>query len=253
MQVERQFHRRPCFNERPAYSVDSSFFGAHPDIETLEEPPSYFTALGYLESEERDPDPRAAGMAARAVYYRSVEEHRAKRQAGIVIDKMPLDSANAPLQAKLFSGRRYIFSIRDPRDVVLSCFKTNFLPNYAMENFRTFAGACKLYDFALSRWFAHFSLYDARVCYVRYERLVTDFESEVRRVLRFLGAEWDATVLAFAATAQKRHTTKPSYEKVRKGLTLGVQSSRRNYRFLFDGGDAKALARWVEFFGYGAD
>lgn len=225
---------------------------AHPDIETLEELPSYFTALSHLESDRRRSDAEAAGLAARAVYYRSVEEHRVKREAGIVVDKMPLDSINAPLQAKLFPGRRYIFSIRDPRDVVLSCFKTNFLPNDAMEHFRTLAGACRLYDLALSRWFDHFGLDDARVCYVRYDTLVTNFEAEVRRVLHFLGAEWHATVLDVAKTAQKRHTTTPSYEKVRKGLTLGIQSSWRNYRHLFDGDDMRPLARWVEFFGYDA-
>ncbi len=223
---------------------------AHPDIETLEELPSYFTALGHLESDNREADPQEAGLAARAIYYRSIDEHRVKRQAGIVIDKMPLDSANAPLQAKLFSGRRYIFSIRDPRDVVLSCFKTNFLPNDAMENFRTLAGACKLYDFALSRWFTQFKLEDERVCYVRYETLVTDFESELRRVLQFLGVEWHPTVLAFAETAQNRHATTPSYEKVRKGLTLGVQSTWRSYRQLFNSAETKPLAKWVGFFGY---
>ena len=225
---------------------------AHPDIETLEEVPSSLTAVGYLESNDRRPTPQATGLAARDVYYKSIEVHRSKREASIVIDKMPLDSANAPLQVKLFPGRRYIFSIRDPRDVVLSCFKTNFLPNDAMEHFRTFAGACKLYDFALSRWFSRFKLEDERVCYVRYEKLVTDFDSELRRVLDFLGARWDPAVRTFAETAQNRHTTTPSYEKVRKGLTLGVQSSWRNYRHVFDSDEAKPVTKWIEFFGYEA-
>lgn len=225
---------------------------AHPDVETLEEVPSSLSALGYLESADRGADARAAGLAARDVYYKSIEAHRTKRQAAIVIDKMPLDSTEAPLLVKLFPGRRYVFSIRDPRDVVFSCFKTNFLPNDAMEHFRTFAGACELYDFALSRWFAHFKLEDEHVCYVRYEKLVTDFESEVKRVLNFLGARWHPAVRAFAETAQKRRTTTPSYEKVRKGLDLGVQTSWRNYRRLFDGKEAKPLIKWVEFFGYDA-
>ncbi len=226
---------------------------AHPDIETLEEVSSSRTGLGYLEAGDRRPNTEAAGLAARDVYYRSIDEHRSKRQASIVINKMPLDSAKAPLFVKLFPGRRYIFSIRDPRDVVLSCFKTNFAPNDAMEHFRTFAGACKLYDFTFARWFAHFKLDDERVCYVRYDKLVTDFESELRRVLEFLGAGWDPAVLDFAKMAQRRYSTTPSYEKVRKGLTLGVQSTWRNYRHLFEGAEAKPLTKWVEFFGYDSD
>jgi hypothetical protein len=223
---------------------------AHPDIETLEEVPSSLTALAHLEAAPHRPATEAEGVAAREVYYRSIDEHRSKRQASVVIDKMPLESASAPLLVKLFPGRRYIFSIRDPRDVVLSCFKTNFLPNDAMENFRTLAGACRLYDFSLSRWFAHFSLADERVCYVRYERLVTDFDAEVRRVLAFVGVPWHPAIRKFAEIAHKRQATTPSYEKVRKGLTLGIQSSWRNYRFLFAGDEGKTLAKWVEFLGY---
>ena len=227
---------------------------AHPDIETLEETPSALTALRYLEwGNRRSVDTTAKGLAARQAYYQSIDERRAKDGATIVIDKMPMESIEAPLHVKLFPGKRYIFSIRDPRDVVLSCFKTSFMPNDAMDNFRTFAGACRMYDFALSRWFAHFTLDDDRVCYVRYDRLVTGFEPEVRRVLEFLGAAWHPAVLDFAETAQTRPTTTPSYEKVRRGLTLGVQSSWRNYRFLFDSDDAGPLKKWVEFFGYGND
>jgi hypothetical protein len=42
----------------------------------------------------------------------------------------------------------------------------------------------------------------------------------------------------------------PSYRKVRQGLSIGVQSSWRNYGFLFQSAEAKPLHRWAEFFGY---
>ena len=119
-----------------------------------------------------------------------------------------------------------------------------------MENFRSFAGACRLYDFVMSRWFGHFGLDDDRVCYVRYERLAADFETEVRRVIQFLGASWDPAVLDFAKAAERRRAATPSYQKVRQGLSVGVQSSWRKYRFLIDSPDAQPLAKWVEFFGY---
>ncbi len=222
----------------------------HPDIETLEEVPSSLTALSHLEASGQRPVSQAAGLAARDDYYKSIEAHRTKRQATIVVDKMPLESAEAPHLVKFFPGKRYIFSIRDPRDVVFSCFRTSFLPNDAMEHFRTFASACRLYDFTMSRWFAHFALEDERVCYVRYENLVTQFAPEVRRVLAFVGAQWHPAVLAFAEAAQKRGSATPSYEKVRRGLKLGVQSHWQNYPRLFEGEEARPLARWIELFGY---
>ena len=39
-------------------------------------------------------------------------------------------------------------------------------------------------------------------------------------------------------------------DKIGKGLTLGVQTSWRNYGFLFQSAEAKSLHRWAEFFGY---
>ena len=222
---------------------------AHPKIETLEEIPAFNPVVAFVNSTDPSEDPASVGLAARRLYYERVAQDRFKHDASIVVDKMPVRSVYANLLKKLFPEKRYIFSVRDPRDVVLSCFKQDFLPNPSMEHFRTFAGACRLYDFAMSRWFAHFTLDDHDVCYVRYERLVTDFESELRRTLDFLGAEWDPAVLTFAESAGRRAATTPSYQKVRQGLSLGVQSSWRNYKFLFDGRDARPLDKWIGFFG----
>jgi hypothetical protein len=91
---------------------------------------------------------------------------------------------------------------------------------------------------------------DPRVHYVRYDALVTDIEPTIRAALAFLGAGWDPGVLDFASAAQTRAARTPSYQKVRQGLSIGVQSSWRNYDFLFTGADAKPLRKWAEFFGY---
>jgi hypothetical protein len=54
----------------------------------------------------------------------------------------------------------------------------------------------------------------------------------------------------FSAAAERRAAKTPSYEKVRQGLSLGVQSSWRQYAFVFAGKDAAPLKKWAEFFGY---
>ena len=152
--------------------------------------------------------------------------------------------------AKMFPDKRYIFSIRHPFDVVLSCFKQYFGRNIAMEHFRSFETAVKLYDFTMTQWFAHYSLDDPRVHYVRYHVLVTDFEPTVRGVLGFLGVPWDDAVLNFAAAAETRAAKTPSYQKVRQGLSIGVQTQWKNYRFAFQSDAAAPLRKWAEFFGY---
>jgi hypothetical protein len=168
----------------------------------------------------------------------------------VLIDKMPIRSADAAFIAKLFPEWRYIFSIRHPFDVVLSCFKQRFVPNITMENFRSIPSAIRLYDYTMTEWFKRHSLTDEAVNYVRYEDLIERFDDVLSTTLAFLGLQWSDSVRDFANVAAGRSTKTPSYAKVRKGLTLGVQTSWRNYGFLFQSAEAKPLHRWAEFFGY---
>ena len=78
---------------------------------------------------------------------------------------------------------------------------------------------------------------------------MVDFEPTLRGALHFLGVGWDSAVLNFAQAAEQRAAKTPSYQKVRQGLTLGVQTSWRNYRFLFDSEAARPLRKWVAHFG----
>jgi hypothetical protein len=102
----------------------------------------------------------------------------------------------------------------------------------------------------MSEWFAHHTLDDANVCYVRYDELVTNFEPVTRRVLDFLGVEWNESVRDLSAAADNRPAKPPSYQKVRQGLSIGVQTQRQNYGFAFQSEAAKPLRKWAEFFGY---
>jgi hypothetical protein len=71
-----------------------------------------------------------------------------------------------------------------------------------------------------------------------------------RGVLDFLGVPWSDAVRDFSKTAENRAAKTPSYQKVRQGLSIGIQTQWRNYRFAFESDAAKPLAKWAEFFGY---
>jgi hypothetical protein len=163
---------------------------------------------------------------------------------------MPMRSGEAKLIVKVFPQRRYLFSIRHPFDVVLSCFKQYFQRNMAMDHFRSFDSAARLYDVSMQQWFDTFGLDDPRVHYIRYDRLVTEFEPVMRDTLGFLGAEWNDDILQFATRADERQARTPSYQKVRQGLGIGVQTQWRNYGFLFQSEAARPLHKWAAFFGY---
>ena len=225
---------------------------SHPFIETFEEIPAWASLQQIVRpvAEERRPLALDLAMKARARYYREIDHRKRKTGAGIFVDKLPMLSADAALLEKFFPQKKHIFSIRHPYDAVLSCFKQNFNPNPAMDNFTTFPDSCRLYDFTMDQWFKMFSLDSERVCYIRYDRLVENFQDEVTRALNFMGVEWDKSILQFAQRADERKARTPSYAKVRSGVSIGVQTAWRNYEFLFRKPEARQLDKWVKFFGY---
>jgi hypothetical protein len=237
---------------RSGTTLLENVLAAHPDVETFEEMPMFDRALRAANLEAGGS--RVIGAEqVRAIRerYRSIVRNRAVNpKARIFIDKMPIRSADAPLLARLFPSMRYLFSVRHPHDVVISCFKQPFQSNVAMDSFTTFADACHTYDAVMSRWFEVFTLHSPNVHYVRYEELAGSFRPTAERALAFLGLPWDDSVEDFAIKAEARNIKTPSRGKVRQGLTVGVQSSWRNYGFLFDSSEAKPLAKWVKFFSY---
>ena len=60
---------------------------------------------------------------------------------------------------------------------------------------------------------------------MRYDELVTDFERVTNGVFDFLGVPWDESVRDFSKAAEQRAATTPSYQKVRQGLSIGVQTA----------------------------
>lgn len=242
---------------RSGTTLLENVLAAHPAVETFEEIPAFQTTIDRIErvllGRAAAEEPRLTFIGARDTYYHEIERRRRKVGATTLIDKMPIRTAEADFVTRLFPEWRYIFAIRHPYDVVLSCFKQRFTPNPAMENFRSIEGSVRLYDFAMTEWFKRFTLDDPRVTYVRYDQLVTDFEATTRMVLDFLGLDWAESVVNFAEAADKRAANTPSYQKVRSGLSIGVQTYWRDYRFLFEGEVGTRMRKWADFFGFETD
>ncbi len=253
---------------RSGTTLLESALSAHPAIETFEEVRAFSQMAHNLKDAVVTNGTIDAGdlSAMREGYYRDLEALMTTPEAAVFIDKTPIRSVYGPLLRRLFPQKRYIFSIRHPYDVVLSCFRTQFGANMSMIHFNRFPDACALYDVAMTNWFEAYPETDtaagprrpdiaaeisgATVCTVRYERLVTDFETEIGSVLTFLGVPWDDSVTRFAEAAKQRRAKTPSYTKVRKGLGIGVQTAWQDFRFLFETPPAEPLKRWVNRFGY---
>jgi len=230
---------------------------SHPDIVSLEEVDVLGAVGNPLLAPDADLDrlihmPAPESDALREAYWRGVGEAMdAPIDGRIFIDKLPLHTSSLPLIARLFPDARILFALRDPRDVVFSCFRRRFRINAAMFEFLTLDGAARYYDAVMRMAVACRGPLPLAVHAVRHEAVVADFEGELGRALDFVGAPWNPDVRNFAALA-RTSTRTPSAPQVARGLNAdGVAQWRRYQAQLAP--IAPILEPWVARFGYDAD
>ncbi|MDB5481379.1 MAG: sulfotransferase family protein [Caulobacteraceae bacterium] len=165
----------------------------------------------------------------RELYWRQLETLGVKVAGAVFVDKLPLGSLLIPLIARLFPSARILFAERDPRDVVLGCFRRAFGMNPGMFQFVTLDGTARFYDLAMGLADRYRRLVPGRIQAVRYELLVRDFERQCREVCDFIGLDWNASLNDFSQTAKFRRIRTPSAPQVRKGLYASAAGHWRRY------------------------
>ena len=182
-------------------------------------------------------------------YWRRARDAGAVVEGRLFVDKMPLDTINLPIIARLFPKAKILFARRDPRDVVLSSFRQVFAPNAATYAMLTLDGAADLYAAVMRLSEVYRAVLPLDLREVRHERLVADFDGEVRALCAFLDLEWSDAFHDFAAQAEGRTISTPSAGQVRRGLYRDATPTWTHYA------DQLApvlpqLQPWVERFGY---
>jgi hypothetical protein len=145
------------------------------------------------------------------------------------MDKMPLNSVFLPLIAKLFPRAKIILALRDPRDVVLSCFRRRFAMNPGMYEFTRLETSAAYYALVMRLIEVYRSKLALDVIESRHENLVADFEGEARRLCDFLGLSWREDMRAFAGRAATRNIDTPSGAQVAGGLSDAGLAQWRRY------------------------
>ena len=239
---------------RSGTTLLESVLAAHPEVVSIEEkecfaPESlaYLTDADGLERLARITPKEAASQ--REHYWSAVRANGSDIRGKIFIDKMPLRSVALPVIAKLFPNVRVLFARRDPRDVVLSCYRRRFGMNRSMYQLLTIEGAAAYYAAVMRLSEGYRELLQLPQHEVRYESLVDDFEGTTRAVCEFVGLNWTEEMTDFAAKAKTRGISTPSAAQVARGLNREGQGAWRRYR------DEIApvlpvLEPWVKRFGY---
>ncbi len=222
-------------------------------VETLEELPTLATAeAAFLRAPSGLIALASADMtmlaAQRAAYWQRVAEFGISQTARLFIDMDPLKSMHLPLIGRLFGNAHIIVMRRDPRDVVLSCFRQNFAASRMALEFTTLERSARFYAAVMELQSASLARLPNPVHILPYEAIVADFDGATQRLCDFLGLQWSPTLRDFSDTARRRDVSTSSVGQVRRGLFDGGGQWRR---FAAEMAPVMPILQpWIEAFGY---
>jgi Flp pilus assembly protein TadD len=221
---------------RSGTTLLEQILNAHSKVTTIEERPTLTKITNDFVNEENSLDSLTSLSRKVIAAYRSdywarvypVEDSTEKR--GMIVDKLPLNIIWLGLIYRFFPEAKVIVALRDPRDVTISSFMQNFRLNRSMYHFLTLEGTAKFYAVVMDLYLHYRRILPLDFIEVRYEDLVFNTESEMRRLIDFLGLAWEDKVLRYYLTAKQRKITTPSYKQVIKPIYQESIARWINYR-----------------------
>ena len=119
-------------------------------------------------------------------------------EARHIIDKLPHNFENIGLIKFLFPHAKIISLRRDPRDIAISNYFTDYQAKHGGMGFAydlTYIGE-QLADHNLMMAHWH-QVFPNQILEINYESIVDDFETSARKLLSYIEVDWDSNVLQF--------------------------------------------------------
>jgi hypothetical protein len=206
---------------------------SHPQITALEERQTLTPAIdAYLDPPVNIPslaemdEPNAEHW--RQVYWDRVRACGVDPAGKVFVDKQPFYTAWLPLIGKLFPAAKIVIVRRDPRDVVLSCFRRPFRMTPITYELMDLERSAHLYVAAMDILDQFVERSACASFAYRHEDLVEDFDATTTALCGFLGLDWTDRMRGFVDTAKARPIRTPSASQVVQGLNRqGIEVWRR--------------------------
>ena len=188
---------------------------------------------------------------AREKYEHNIQQYLERSvKSDVWIDKLPLNIFHVPWINILYPQAKFIFALRHPMDVILSCWMQNFKLNPSMVNMVDLDQTVEFYCLAMSTFKVARERYRLCVHEIKYEDLITDMKKETSALLEFLNLKWEPELENYRATAiQRGQINTPSYSQVVQPLYEKSKYRWLNYekflnKYLPD------VEQWINHFGY---
>jgi len=147
----------------------------------------------------------------------------------LLLDKNPALNLLIPLVARVFPEAKFLVALRDPRDVIMSCFMQALPLTPVSSTYLSLDTAVKQYANVMGFWLEMRPRMGNQWKEVRYEEMVEDLPSVARSTLEFLGLAYEENVLKFYEHARMKRVLSPSHADVKKPLYRTAVGRWRNY------------------------
>ncbi len=229
----------------------------HPDVVTLEEKDTLTDAVRAFMGRPQDLEKLWAAdeptlARQRALYWQRVRSFGATPDGKFFVDKTPINTIYLPLIVRIFPQAKIVFALRDPRDVVLSCFRRRFKANALSSEFVTLQRTAQFYDGVMGLAELYRAKLAVELYHLRHESLVDHFELQLRRLCDHLGLTWTDSFWNFADQSKTRGVTTPSSIQLIRGLNSEGIGQWRHYSEQI-ATVLPLLTPWVRRFGYPTD
>jgi tetratricopeptide (TPR) repeat protein len=164
-------------------------------------------------------------------YWNKVCEFGPSVGGKVFVDKWPFNSRRLPLIARMFPEAKVLFMVRDPRDVILSCFRRSFVMNTDTFEFLELEDCARHYAGIMSLVAEAREKLPLDMLDVRYENLVANFDATVSGICDFVGLRWDESMRDFRHAADGTiDLNAQSGKQVRAGLYSSGAGQWRAFR-----------------------
>lgn len=201
--------------------------GAHPEIIAFDEPEAFTQEV----LNEVAPAQSTRGLTLDGLNGLSAASRASLRQrymksllrevddtqgSRVLVDKNPSPTSALHLWLRVFPHLKVIIPVRDPRDVVISCFFQNLTVTASSVNFLSLERTAQHYADMMDVWIRMKELGGFDWVETRYEEMVEDLAGEGKRVTEFVGLPWDPKQINYFENAQRRFVYAPTYHEVTK-------------------------------------
>jgi Tfp pilus assembly protein PilF len=231
---ERKRERIPAMaflggHPRSGTTLLEQVLDAHPGVAALDEPTAFLEVLEPAFHKTSNHSNERLNVLRRLYTGALLEEAGPEAVGKLLIDKNPSPTGRLPVWLRVFPELRILIALRDPRDVVLSCYFQNLPLNATNVNFLSFQRLAKHYADLMDIWLMVREWEGFAWQETRYEDLVANFENEGLRLTEFLGLTWHDEQACFYEKTGSKQLYSPTYQDVTRPVYTRSVARWRSY------------------------